>query len=431
GLLKAGGYRAFLIALGRVDLAQAAERAAKHPDLDLGLDDFLSRLPGCQPAAPRLDISTADIDLGTLVRGQDRYCTLTIKNAGERLLSGVVRGVDCLWLGVSTLDLNEKRFQATAEEQVQLRLYIRGKQLRAGPQTQIGEVAVESNGGAHSIHVRIRVPVTPFPDGDLKGAQTPRQFAEKGQATPQEMARLLENGSVARWYECNGWTYPIAGPATTGSAIVQQYLEALGLTTPTRVELRTSAVTLQGVAGGTTQGRVVLSTSEKRPIHAHARTDQPWLSVGPTEYWRNEAVIRLTVAEIPACSGQTLLAELSVQANGEQHFKVPVRLQVGPSVTTELKIGGHTGFDLPPLPDAPLPPLPDQAGLEPGLEAISLAEARVDSSGMRSRRRLSCVCLLLSFLLLMSSAALVAWKLLYANRESTPPPPSVRMKDEG
>ena len=111
------------------------------------------------------------------------------------------------------------------------------------------------------------MPVTAFPDGLLKGATTPRQLAEKARTNPQETARLLQNGSVARWYQSNGWTYPITGPAATGLALVQQYFEVLGLTMPTRVELRTSAVTLRGAAGGTARGGVVLGASEKRPIY--------------------------------------------------------------------------------------------------------------------------------------------------------------------
>lgn len=431
-LLKEGGYRGFLVALGRADLVQAAERAAKHPNLDLGLDDFLARLPGCQPAAPQLRLGTEEIDLGTAATGQDRNFPLTIENTGERLLSGLVRSVDCLWLGVATPHLNEKHFQATAGERVQIPLHVRGKQLRAGPQMQVGEVAIESNAGVRSIPVRIRVPVTAFPDGLLKGAETPRQLAEKARANPQETARLLENGAVARWYQCNGWTYPITRPAATGLALVQQYFEALGLTMPTRVELRTGAVTLRGAPGGKAQGRVVLAALEKRPIYAHAQADQPWLTVGATEYKGQEAVIPLSVAAVPACSGQTLRAELSVQANGEQRFKVPVSLLVGPSTATDLKHRGHTGFELPPLPDAGLPPLPD-TGLPPlpdratgasDAESIPLAEARFDSTATRSRWWLSCACLLLSFVLLTSSAALAAWKLLNAVLENAPAPPA-------
>jgi hypothetical protein len=349
-LLKDGGYRPFLMPLGRADLVQAVDRAASHPDLDLGLDDFLAQLPGCESAPPRLEVERAEFDLGAVAVGQDRQITLSLLNRGERLLSGLATSTNCPWLGVSTPQLNKKRFLLPAGYQLQLLLHVRGKQLRAAARPQVGEVVIKSNGGARSVHVRILVPVTPFPDGALMGAQTPRQLAEKARAAPHEAARFLENGSVARWYQCNGWIYPITGPAATGLAVVQQYFEALGFTTPTQVELRTTTVALQAAAGGTTQGCVVLSTSEKRPIYAHAQVDQPWLSVGPTERKGNQAIIPLRVETAPACSGQTLRAELSVQANGGRCFKVPVSLQVGPSSAGPTAHRGHTGFDLPPIP---------------------------------------------------------------------------------
>lgn len=230
-LLQEGGYHSFLLVLGRSDLAQAAQRAATYPDLDLGLDDFLARLPGGQPTPPHLDILTAEIDLGSVARGQDRTFTLTLANTGERLLCGLVRSVDCLWLGVSTAHLNEKRFQATAGEQVKMPIHIRGNQLRAMPKPQLGALAVESNGGVRSIPVHIRVPVTPFADGVFKGAQSPRQLAEKARTAPQEMARLIENGTIAHWYQSNGWKYPFRRTGLKGLPAVQLYLKALGLAT--------------------------------------------------------------------------------------------------------------------------------------------------------------------------------------------------------
>jgi hypothetical protein len=342
GLLGDRGLRPFLAALGRADLAQAVERAAAHPDPDLGLDDFLARLPGCQPSPPRLEIADNEIDLGTAAVGQDLNVILTIRNTGERLLAGLVRSENCLWLGVDAPGLNEKRFKATAHEQLDLTLQVHGKHLRAGTAPHVGELTLESNGGVRRVQVRIRVPVTPFPHGALQGAATPRQLAEKARTALPEAARLLEDGSVARWYQANGWAYPIAGPAATGLAAVQQYFEALGLTPPPHVELRNREVTLRGTAGGMTCGQLVLGTPEKRPIYAHAQSDQPWLSVGPVECRGPEAVIPLNVATVPPCPGQTLHARLAVQANGKQRFQVPVNLHVEPPTVVDVQPGRNT-----------------------------------------------------------------------------------------
>jgi hypothetical protein len=107
-------------------------------------------------------------------------------------------------------------------------------------------------------------------------------------------------------------------------AAVQQLFEALGLTAAPRVELRVTEVDLVGSPGGKAQGRVVLATQEKRPIYAHAESDQAWLSVTGTQTQGDTVVIPLRVAQIPSCPGQTLHAQLSVQTNGKQFFKIPV-----------------------------------------------------------------------------------------------------------
>jgi hypothetical protein len=379
GLMGERSLRPFLAYLGRNDLALAAACAAAHPDPDQGLDDFLAQLPGCQPSPPALEVGGDDIDLGTMAAGQDQNFLLTIRNVGERLLTGLIRTENCLWLWVDGPGLQEKRFKAAAHEQLHFALHVRGDQLRARPQPQVGEIVVESNGGAQRVVVRIHVPVTPFPHGVAQGAQTPRQFAEKAGTALQETTRLLEDGSVARWYQSNGWTYPVLGPAATGVAAAQQYFEALGLSAPPRVELRSTAVTLRGAAGGMASGQLVLATAENRPVYAQARADQPWLSVGPAESRGTEAVIPLTVANVPACPGQTLYAQLWVRANGKQLFKVPVSLLVEPAALTEVQQGRDTEHFSRPLTGAQTPPPPNPVPEQPTETPIPPPDAEAGS----------------------------------------------------
>ena len=63
---------------------------------------------------------------------------------------------------------------------------------------------------------------------------------------PKEAAALFYDGSVQAWYRANGWIYPVEGEPASGTAAVQQFFEALGLTTPPRVVLDTPAVVFQG-----------------------------------------------------------------------------------------------------------------------------------------------------------------------------------------
>jgi HEAT repeat protein len=195
-----------------------------------------------------------------------------------------------------------------------------------------------------------------------------------------------------------------------------------GLTPPPHVELRTREVALQGPAGGSTIGLVVLYTPEKRPVYAHAQSDQPWLSAGPMECRGPEAVIPLTVAAVPACPGQTLHAQLSVQANGNQHFQVPVHLHVEPPIAIEVQQEKSTGQSLrpaaePPLPPlpavpptlcgAPLPPLPEWAPPEPDQAPIPPPEAMPASDGGPSRWGLALMGLLVVGVLALAGG--IAW----------------------
>src|SRR5256885_8016671 len=40
---------------------------------------------------------------------------------------------------------------------------------------------------------------------------------------------LLESGEIGRWFETNGWNYPVRGTPAKGVAGVQQFFEQMGL----------------------------------------------------------------------------------------------------------------------------------------------------------------------------------------------------------
>src|SRR5438132_4204949 len=101
-LLSQGIFQQFLATGGRMDLAQAAQQAKGHSDLDMALDSFLARLPAKMEGGPRLDLSWRRLNLGTLHVGQTRQIPLTIINQGNRLLHGtltVAEGASWLRLG--------------------------------------------------------------------------------------------------------------------------------------------------------------------------------------------------------------------------------------------------------------------------------------------------------------------------------------------
>src|SRR5205807_6858642 len=136
--------------------------------------------------------------------------------------------------------------------------------------------SIESNGGNVTVVVRASVPMKPFPDGVLAGALSPRQIAEKARAQPREAALFFENGAVARWYQQNGWNYPVKGQFSSGLGSIQQYFEAHGLARPPKVEISETEVVLQARAGQPLRHQLEVRTEENRAVYALAASNQPW-----------------------------------------------------------------------------------------------------------------------------------------------------------
>jgi len=326
-VLRKGYLEAFLAGQGRSDLAGAARAAARAADLERGLDELLGRLPasGLRPA--RLRVEPSVLDLGTVRVGEDRRLELVLHNDGTRLLYGSASCADDPWLSLGDGKLLQRKlFQFSGR--TTLPLHILGRRLRAYRKPQETEVRLESNGGTVTVVVRVQVPVQPFPEGVLAGALSPRQVAEKARDAPKESAALIENGAIARWYTANGWVYPVKGPTASGMAAVQQLFEALGLAKAPQVELSEEVVVLSGFPGQKIDYVLAVLTQENRAAVAHGASDKPWLQVGPTVFRGRTAALPLIVPSVPGRPGDTLEAAVSVTANGNQRFVVPVTLTV-------------------------------------------------------------------------------------------------------
>jgi hypothetical protein len=328
-LMGKGFLEKFLGGLGRTDLAAAAREAARNPNADRGLDLFLSQLPTEVLREPKLAVEPTEINLGRLSSRADRQFELHLHNQGMRLLYGSVACESCLWLTLGEPPgAPRKVFQFGGE--LVMPVQIRGKHLRAGKPLE-GRLSIDSNGGRFTILVKAEIPAEPFPDGVLAGARSPRQLAHKAKAHPKEAAKLFENGAVARWYESNGWIYPVQGPAATGVGAVQQFFEALGLTPAPKVTVTPAAVALHGRSGAPLHFSLQIQTQENRPVYAHAVSDQSWLEVGRATLNGRTATLLGAVPRVPDSEGETIQAQVTVTANGNQRFVVPVTLEVGSS----------------------------------------------------------------------------------------------------
>ena len=326
-MLRGGYLERFLGGLGRMDLAVAARNAADFPDADRGLDQLLERLPTQALPEPKLRAEPSDLNLGTLRPDTDHHFEIRLANQGARLLYGAIVS-DAKWLTLGDKPGSPRKlFQCGAETAIPVTVHSR--QLRAGNKPMEAKLVVESNGGAVTIRVRALVQAKAFTEGLLAGALTPRQLAEKARTSPKEAAPFFETGAVARWYQENGWTYPVQGPAAKGLAAVQQFFEALGLAKPPKVEVNEPVVSLRGRPGEAVRQTLQVRTSEKRPVFASAVSDQAWLSVGATQLNGPVATIPLEVGRVPDQPGQVLQAQVSVTANGGQRFVVAVSLAVG------------------------------------------------------------------------------------------------------
>lgn len=344
-LLQQGRFEQFLHGQGRADLAQAAREAARCPDRDRGLDQFLARLPSQAVPPPRLRVEPGDVNLGVLRLGADRQLDLHLENQGMRLMFGSVSVIDTPWLSVGARPgVRQKLFQFGGELTVPV--HVIGKRLRASNKPLEGKLLVESNGGQSVVTIRAEVPIRPYPAGVLAGARSPRQLAEKAKLNLKEAAVEIEKGNVAQWYQDNGWTYPVRGPAASGLGAVQQYYEALGLTPPPKVAVSDKAVSLAGRPGQAVAQVLELRSEEMRPVYAHAKSDQPWLEVGRARLQGRVAAIPLRVSRVPDRPGESLHAQLTVTANGNQRFVIPVTLRIGTpySVVTPVAVSaGQAG----------------------------------------------------------------------------------------
>jgi hypothetical protein len=332
GLLANGTWPSFFSAIGRLDLAAAATRAAKEADLDVGLSLLLEQLPADPKALrrPKLALASAEENLGNLAPGTDHRFDVEITNQGMLVLRGMAK-TDCDWLSLGDVTGSSlKMFQTRRVYTLPVRVL--GNKLRAGPKALEGQIVIDTNGGTIALPVRAEVPVRPFAGGRdandvLAGAKSPRELAIKARAHPNEAAALFEQGAVKVWYESNGWSYPVQGTQASGKAAVQQFFEALGLTKPPRLEASIERLQCKGAAGQRLTRQVTLSTTEPRPVYAQAWSNQSWVKAGPAKSQGNKATVPLVI-EVPDRPGATMHADVTVQGNGQQTFGVRVTLEV-------------------------------------------------------------------------------------------------------
>ncbi|MSU79221.1 MAG: hypothetical protein EXS16_14160 [Gemmataceae bacterium] len=333
-LLKQGFLGSFFGGLGRVDLAMAAQEAAKFPDIDRGLDQLLGKLPTQAVQEPKLQAEPSEINVGVLKIGQDRASELHLTNLGMRLVYGTVTS-DCKWLTVGDgAGHSEKLFQFGSDTLIPI--HVRGQHLRAGSKPLEGHLIVDSNGGTVTVTVKVDVPITPYAGGLFAGAMTPRQIAEKAKANPKETAPSFESGDIAKWYASNGWAYPVQGPTMSGMGAIQQFFEALGVAKAPKVDFAPQSLDLQGAVGKTVEATIEITTAERKVVYGWATSSVDWIEVGQTKLSGKSATVPITI-RVPSPCPPKLETTLQLVGNGGQKLTVPIKVNV---------IGGKAGVAL-------------------------------------------------------------------------------------
>jgi hypothetical protein len=327
-LLSQGVFQQFLATGGRMDLAQAAQKATNHPDADIALDTFLTNLPAKVERGPRLDLSLRRLNLGTFHVGETRQVRLAVVNQGKGFLHGTLTVAD----GISWLRLGEGRgngqclIRTAREQEVTVRIDTHGL---TAPHQYATKLTVITNGGIVEVPVGLDLEVQPFPLPPFEGVSSPREMAEKMRTQPKPAVPLLEGGEVARWFETNGWSYPVTEPTARGVAAVQQFFEGMGLSKPPAVEISAGAVSQNCLLGEVVSGQLVLRTSARKWVYARLESDAPWLRLmsqnvsGP-----QQAAIGFEAHSQHLQPGRIHEANLQITANAGQVLRVPVRLEV-------------------------------------------------------------------------------------------------------
>jgi hypothetical protein len=277
-LLHQGMFGKFFSSCGRADLVRAAQDANAQGSPDAALATFLASLPGVRTATPRLDLNPRRLLLGSLLAGETRQLPVTITNTGQGTLQGtasVTEGQDLVSLGDGRA-LFEVPVDTPRQQQLMLHLNTRG--LPAN-QSHGAKLTVVTNGGVAEVPLRLELVARPFPASPFQGVKAQRELAERMRQQPKAAVPLLENNEIKRWFEINGWTYPVSGPDVHGVAAVQQFFEAMGLSKPPTVQVSSTEVRLRCRYPDSARYQLTLSTNAKKWVYAAISSDSSWLKI--------------------------------------------------------------------------------------------------------------------------------------------------------
>ncbi len=169
----------------------------------------------------------------------------------------------------------------------------------------------------------------PFDEHPLQGAATLRELAAGMQAAPQAAAVLLERGALTRWFETNGWNYPVRGATAPGLAAVQQFFEVLGLAKAPLVELAAAETEFTCIFPERLLCTAALRSATRKWVFADVASTVAWLKVvTPHVAGVGQAMIEYELDSSWLPAGGTHIGQLHITANAGQQLVVQVRTTV-------------------------------------------------------------------------------------------------------
>ncbi|MSU78251.1 MAG: hypothetical protein EXS16_09160 [Gemmataceae bacterium] len=403
-LLMHGMFTQYFRAGNRADLVRAADDAKAQTNPDIALTTFLISLPGTRTHSPKLDLTPRRILLGSLLVGETKTVPLTVINQGPGMLQGtitVAEGQD--WLSLSdTKPVHEAEVSTMREQTV--RLTIKTKGIAAG-QTYGAKLTVVTNGGIVEVPLRMDLAAQPFAQPPFQGVRTQRDFAEKMRLQPKAAVPILESGEAQRWFEQNGWTYPVSGKQVKGVGGVQQFFEGMGLSKPPDVQLSQKEFRFTCKHQDTLRGQVTLSTDVKKWVYADIKSDCLWLKTPmPQVSGAQQAVVPIEIDTTQWTGGPIGEGRLTLTANGGQKFTVKVTVEVIGAPAE--KATPSTIMSAPTIASKPAPSSAIKAGEPPPVIAPTVAHLPADRARFMPA---FLTMVLLCFMVRMALVPIVDW----------------------
>jgi hypothetical protein len=233
-------------------------------------------------------------------------------------------------------------------------------------QNYAGKLVIVSNGGVAEVPIRLDLAARPFGRVPYQGATTPHELARKMRDQPHPAVPMLESGEIARWFESNGWAYPISGATAPGLASVQQFFEELGLARAPQIAISQEEFRLSCRPPDVRHEQVIIRSPARKLVYGRAESDAAWLKVTtPGVSGQVQAAIDFTIDS--GLMGEDRLWEgtLKVVANAGQTFHVRVLVDVTGNKkgwfrgkSTSATVPAAPAATTPTVPSAPAAPLP-------------------------------------------------------------------------